>query len=270
VAAARRLESALRRDARDGAILAERIEVLPQTVDARTSAASVVAEIDQLRLRRPDDGRVQAAAGLAFQRLGELDRSEAAFRAALDADAPPAPPGTGINAARLLLAKATADEAAARAAMEADPSLYEDPTALSLYIGILEPKAHLERAPELEDVLTTLERDRADAAGRRARWALARGTPAAALRLADAWTEAAPGDPRAWLLRGLTGSMVRAAAPETAAGDDRQEAAPYREAMRVSAHPQKTRATATRLLGWFGIPPGALDDAPPSAGAGAD
>ena len=238
-AAARHAEAALRRAPENGEIVAERIRSLP-LVAARGSDADVIAEVDRLRLARPDDGRVQSAAALAFQRLGVLDRAQEAFDAALRADRPPAPPGTGINAARLRLAGDAPDPAAVRAAMENDPTLYEDPDALSLYIGMLEPKDHLERAAELEDVLRTIERERAADVGRRARQALARGTPEEAHRLAEHWTEIAPAEPRAWLLRGLTGSILGLGDP----ADARRRAEPYREAIRVSREPEKTRRTA--------------------------
>ena len=82
----------------------------------------------------------------------------------------------------------------------------------------------------------------------------------------------APDDPRAWLVLGLTGSMLHA---EARAGGRTErnvaaEVAAYQQAVSVSEDPAKTRATAARLLGWFGIGADALDEGAPPPGPAAD
>ncbi len=248
------LKLALTNDPKNGEIAAERIGALEAVLHIRSRDQTVRSEIEGIARAFPNDGRVLAALARAYVRTGAIHNARIAFEGALAATGHPAPPGTGLQYARLLLSASAADRETAREAMMSDPTVYEDADALDLAIRLMSLTEHAKQAEELEHVRAGLEAQDGLRELRRAQRLLARHDFEGAARHAEQATERLPQSTDAWELRALV-ELARAGAAqgdESAVVRHRENATShFRTALDASTSPA-ARERALRMLGWYG------------------
>lgn len=204
------------------------------------------------------DGRVLAAAAGLQRGVGNVRRSHDLFEAAVAADAPPAPDGTRIQYARLLLSDPTAGSNEARVIelLESDPETFRDVTSLDLLMRLVSEHGAFGRADELERALDTLARTTGLAHLREAGALLAARRYGDALESARAARATWPTHAATHELEGLTtlfalaDAEARGTALPSASLPDALDS--FRDAIGHSAHPERTRARVQRVLAWFG------------------
>ena len=210
-----------------------------------------------------DDGPVLVAAAQYRRALGEMVAARALFERALAAQAVPAPPGTAVQLARLLLTGAYGPDTEHRAIqlLASDEQTYGDIDLLDLLVRLTSAAGDEERAQSLEKALSTLQRARGLGLVRTARHHLARHDFQEAVAVANAARSAWSMQPAVHELAGL--AMLAAMAAARAGGlpvdltiEDAVRA--FYTALELERDPTIRRARIERMLRWYGLDPTVL------------
>jgi hypothetical protein len=207
-----------------------------------------------------DHGGVQAALAHLWMEAARPQAAYEAFQRALDADASPAPPGTGFLFARLRLAGGDPDEAAILAVLRADPGALEEAAALDLRLRLEARLGDDETAEALAAALAAMEQRTGRAELRDALRHLRAHRPEDALGAALGAARRLPHEPRAFEALALARLGAGAAAgPPADPGDPARGAVPdLRQGIEGARDAADAERRARAILRWHGIPPTAL------------
>jgi spermidine synthase len=228
---------------------------------------AALADAAPLATRHADDGRVRVALARLAQMAGDLHTAREHYQAALRATGHPAPDGTAVAFARLLLALGSEGiaigpgfpdlgaEGYALEMLRSDPEALADRSALALFARLERRLGDPERATTLEAALQGLEREAARAE-RRAAWSwLPQAAPeglAAAER--SVWLDPASVEGKELLALSRLAAGVRSgdeAVRRAAEGAARDALA---EAWRLADDKPRQARRGAAYLAWFGAP----------------
>lgn len=250
-------------DARHTRLLVAHLQALTGGAAAETAPntmawARMAEDVGRLTEAYRQHGPVLAAAGELLRTLRHFTAARDTLRAARAATEPP-PPGTDAALARVLLILDPMGQRTAAAKLFAgDPTTFEDPDLLELYLDAVDLVGHEEAFETLGAAQATLFETEAQQALQRAQASLREGNLREARLAAEEAVKARPGLAAGYRL-GALATLLAAAATEDPEGALGRVASTVRGQLRSAIRNAKdsgaARARAERLMRMFGLEP---------------